>query len=206
MAAIRFTSCSLLALFLLAHISTSNGLLRDLNNELLNAISEDSSQSIETVKELISLGADVSVLTDGGESALHLSCIWNSPEKVSMLLQAGADPNFRSSSTLKSLDMTPLTWCTYGNYLNSVMEFLNDPRTEVNAVVRQENGDFITALDIAEKIKSTAIAQLLKSSGGFTYKELVEKYGERGEQILKLLPNLLHHDNNGDDDEQKTEL
>ncbi|CAN0357097.1 unnamed protein product, partial [Ectocarpus fasciculatus] len=143
------------------------------DNNLLVSCGDQSSDSVEALMALIEDGADVSALTEGGESALHLSCIWNHPDKIAVLLKAGADPNVRSSATPASLDMTPLTWCVYGNHYNSVKEFLSDPRTVVNMVVRQEDGSFITALDIAMKISNDDIVTLLLGHGAKTYAELI---------------------------------
>ena len=40
----------------------------------------------------------------------------------------------------------------YGGYQEAVAEFLLDQRTNVNLIVYQEDGSFITALDIATKV------------------------------------------------------
>ena len=57
--------------------------------------------------------------------------------------------------------MTPLTWCVYGRHVNSVQKLIESDDIDVNAVVYKENGQRITALDIAVMIES--------GDGMFTY-------------------------------------
>ena len=167
------------------------------DNNLLVSCGDQSSDSVDTLMALIEEGADVSARTEGGESALHLSCIWNHPDKVAVLLKAGADPNVRSSATPASLDMTPLTWCVYGNHYDSVKEFLEDTRTVVNMIVRQEDGAYITALDIAKKISNDDIIKLLLKHGAKTYTELRSE-GVEGDLLISLLPDEIDAGESGE--------
>lgn len=162
-----------------------------IENNFLVACGDRSEASVQAVKEFIEKGINVLALTEGGESALHLSCIWNHAEKVSSLLAAGADPNARASQNRASLDMTPLTWCTYANHLDSVKAFLKDPRVNVNLIVRQENDEYITALDIAGKIGNSDISNVLVEAGAKKYSELLEDSrltAGGADQLALLLP------------------
>ena len=95
-------------------------------------------KSAESVQNLIAILSDdpgaASLVTDSGESLLHLACIYGDHHKIEALLKAGADPNYRASKLQASLDMTPLTWCCYGGYSSAVKQFLADPRTNANLV------------------------------------------------------------------------
>ena len=95
-------------------------------------------------------------------------------------MNLGADPNFRANKRKESLNMTPLTWCTYAGYVEAVNLFINNVRTNLNLVVLQEDGAYITALDIANKIgdKGLEIAQNLKAANARTYAQLLDEYGE----------------------------
>ena len=74
--------------------------------------------------------------------------------------------------------MTPLTWCCYAGYTDSVEAFVADARTDVNLVVNDEQGNFITALDIAQKIGAQGedAAKVLRSHGALTMDALLEKH------------------------------
>ena len=66
----------------------------ELNKQLIDAVRDDSP---ETVKKMLSLGADPNMKTKEkyweDNSVLSLACILNGTEAVKMLLDAGADPN-----------------------------------------------------------------------------------------------------------------
>ena len=83
----------------------------DLNQVLFDAASSESEESLDTLRHAISeRGGDANARTHEGESVLHLACIYGDVEKVKLLLEYGADPNYRASLFSTSLDMTPLTW------------------------------------------------------------------------------------------------
>eukprot|EP00757_Euglenozoa_sp_SAG-D1_P025531 gene25531-1700_t len=148
----------------------------------LISIASDKDNADE-IKLLIDQGADVNELTAIGESVLHLVCIWGGAEKAELLLAAGADPNYRATKVPSSLDMTPLTWCAYAGYTDTIAEFLKDGRTEVNLIVKQEDGQCITATDIAIKIagaRGMSTQDLLMEGGGLTYNQLKESDLTRG--------------------------
>lgn len=132
--------------------------------------------------------ANIQTVT-GGESLLHLACIWGNTQKIKALLAAGADPNARSSKLTSGLDMTPLTWCCYAGYVDAVKEFLKDTRTDVNLVVRNEEGGHITALDIAYNIGKIGepLVELLKNHDAHTFDDLkAMSFG--GEEIPGMPP------------------
>ena len=94
----------------------------DLNKDLIAACAEGK-DNVDEIRGLIEKGADANTLTSEGESVLHLVCIWGGAERVRMLLDAGADPNYRASKVPSSLDMTPLSWCVYAGYHDAVRAF-----------------------------------------------------------------------------------
>ena len=77
--------------------------------DLISACAEGP-DNVEEIVRILRNGANPNVATEDGESALHLACIWGGGDKIRVLLDAGADPNYRSSQKASSLDMTPLSW------------------------------------------------------------------------------------------------
>jgi len=69
--------------------------------------------------------------TDDGESCLHLAAIPGSSELTKLLLDAGADPNARSTFE-GGLRMHPLSWNVYGGHADSV-KILLEKGASVNA-------------------------------------------------------------------------
>lgn len=146
----------------------------------------------EEIQTLLTAGSDPNERSKEGESVLHLVCIWGGAKKAELLLSAGADPNHRSGNNGKiksSLDMTPLSWCSYAGYTDTIAEFIKDKRTEVNMIVKQEDGKCITALDIAIKIgeeRGTSSQDVLRKAGGVKYEELHLQVS--AEEMLRLQP------------------
>lgn len=139
------------------------------------SLAAESNENTDALRALLNEGANPNAKTDDGESALHLACIWGGAEKISTLLRAGADPNARASTLETSLDMTPLTWCVFAGYENEVGVFLAQERTNVNLVVRREDGKCMTAMDIALKIgveRGGGTQSRLRAAGALTYDEL----------------------------------
>ena len=129
----------------------------------------------DEIRRFLDEGHDPNGKTSDGESVLHLACIWGGAKKAKMLLAAGADPNYRASQKKSSLDMTPLSWCSYAGYSDTIAEFLSDDRTNVNMIVKQEDGKCITAMDIAIKIgaeRGTITQDILREAGAVPYEEL----------------------------------
>ena len=91
----------------------------DLNMDLIAACAEGKNNVYE-ILGLIEKGANANWKTSEGESVLHLACIWGGAERIRILLNAGADPNYRASKVPSSLDMTPLSWCVYAGYHDAV--------------------------------------------------------------------------------------
>jgi len=74
--------------------------------QLFEEAASSQAGSVDNLRALLADPAvDVNVLTENGESILHLACIWGNEEKISLLLKHGADPNMRAKHTT-SLDMT----------------------------------------------------------------------------------------------------
>jgi hypothetical protein len=178
--------------------SPTTPLNQEENSARFEAASTKGEAATDTLLKLLDNGGDgvaakaalANTRTDqGGESLLHLACIWGGARKMRGLLAAGADPNARSSKQETGLDMTPLTWCCYAGYTDAVKEFLRDARTDVNLVVRTEDGGYMTALDIAHKIGEMGepLVALLKEHDAHTFADLkAMSFG--GEEIPGMPP------------------
>ena len=165
-------------LYLIINICHINALNQN-EMELLKYTADMKDESaIGTMADLLLQGVDANIRSDDGESVLHLSCIWGNPMKIKLLLESGANPNARANQTPGSLNMTPLSWCAYGGHTAAVSEFLSDDRTNINLIVRQEDGGYITALDIAYKVQEMGveIVQLLENAGGKRFEQLRSGY------------------------------
>lgn len=71
------------------------------------------------------------------------------------------------------LKIMPLHVNCYRNNPRAV-ELLLRAGSSVNAVIHTESGEEVTALDIALSLKHNEVAQILKSRGGLTLRELFE--------------------------------
>jgi ankyrin repeat protein len=161
---------SIFLLSFLSHFTTATGTPKT----LLSLAAEKGSQH-EEIQAFLDSGSDPNSLTPDGESVLHLACIWGGPKKVAALLAAGSDPNARNTKHKSSLDMTPLSWCAYAGYTDTISEFLKDERTNVNLIVKQEDGQCISPMDIAIKIgqeRGESTQTILKEAGALKYEEL----------------------------------
>eukprot|EP01052_Picozoa_sp_SAG31_P010531 SAG31_NODE_579_length_13948_cov_5.599105_8_plen_146_part_00 len=78
----------------------------------------------------------------------HTAGIWGKSDVVKTLLEAGADVNARATGE-HSLSMMPLHWMVYPGYTEAV-KLMIAAGSDVNAIVFRENGERVTALDIAE--------------------------------------------------------
>lgn len=136
---------------------------------------------IENVLKLLKDGEDPNqILNESGanvesETPLHLACIRGYSKVVKALLDYGANPNPRATG-LKSLRMTPLTWCVFGGKSHSeAVEELLIGGADPNLVVDDEQGNKITALDIAIKIGDEfggKTRKLVEDAGGLKYSDL----------------------------------
>ena len=139
------------------------------------------------IQSLLDEGQNPNAETSDGESVLHLVCIWGGAKKASILLAAGANPNHRASKLASSLDMTPLSWCSYAGYHDTIAEFLKDKRTNVNLIVKREDGECMTAMDIALKIgdeRGGPTQDLLRKAGAVRYEELKFLANDKLEDLL----------------------
>ena len=180
-------------LFLLIIVCCFSSCISDIDSDFLARVGSDSGNNVgeEEIAAALTEGGNANAMSSGGESLLHLACIWEKPTIIRLLLKFGANPNARAVKVPSSLDMTPLSWCAYAGYASSVAAFLEDSRTLVNMVVRQEDGGLITALDIALKIgtRGSETAQLLRAAGAKTFHQLLE--GSSPNDIPDMPPSYL---------------
>jgi len=120
--------------------------------------------------------------TPEGESCLHLAAIPGSESVTMLLLDAGADPNVRTTFD-GGLRMHPLSWNVYGGHYENV-KLLLEHGAEVNADVDSGDGSIITVLDANQKFlgyngepspqieRFEKIQKLLLAHGAKTYEEL----------------------------------
>jgi ankyrin repeat protein len=114
---------------------------------------------------------------DAGETPLHLACIGGDAQLVTALLSSGATVDARATGP-KSLRMTPLTWCAYGGHDDAVEVLLTEGKADPNLVVDDEQGNQLTALDIALRVgdslggRHIRTRALLEHAGGKKAAEL----------------------------------
>lgn len=73
------------------------------------------------------------------------------PGVVSLLLEAGADPNARANPLHSAQDMPPLAWCVLANHFEATEALLESSRLDVNLpfLSRQLGEEAVTAMDLA---------------------------------------------------------
>lgn len=118
--------------------------------------------------------------TPEGETCLHLAAIPGSDTVTKLLLDAGADPNLRTTFD-GGLRMHPLSWNVYGGHYENV-KLLLEYGAEVNADVDDGKGNVISVLDANAKFlggepgpyteRSEKIQKILLKYGAKTYDEL----------------------------------
>lgn len=114
---------------------------------LMNAASEGDIKALKTL--LTDENTDVNCVSEVGETPLHVAGIWGKLEVVQLLLAAGANVNAQATGE-KSLKMAPLHWFVHPGYTESVAALI-EAGADVDMVVRNEQGEHITALDIVER-------------------------------------------------------
>ena len=123
------------------------------------------------VRRVLEAGANVRVATADGETALHTCGISGSAAVARLLLEAGADVDARVTAA-RGLQMTPLTWFVYGLHLEGAKVLLAHKAT-LNLVVKDEQGNDLTALDIASRMtEGHEFVALFRKSGGKRFEEL----------------------------------
>ena len=118
---------------------------------------------VESIKKLLAGGADVNAKNKGGYTALHLAAKRGQAAAAAALLEAKADIGLASKS-----GKTALHYVAYYNGNLDLAKALLDAGAAVNA----KDGKNKTPLDYALSKKRTELAELLRSKGGKTTKEL----------------------------------
>ena len=118
---------------------------------------------VESIKKLLAGGAEVNGKNKGGYTALHLAAKRGQAAAAAALLEAKADIGLASKS-----GKTALHYVAYYNGNLDLAKALLDAGAAVNA----KDGKNKTPLDYALSKKRTELAELLRSKGGKTTKEL----------------------------------
>lgn len=122
--------------------------------------------------------------TPEGESCLHLAAIPGSEAVTKLLLEAGANPNVRTTFQ-GGLRMHPLSWNVYGGHYENI-KLLLEYGAQVNADVDSGDGSIITVLDVNKKFleansngeadphreRFERVQRLLLENGAKSYEEL----------------------------------
>jgi len=118
---------------------------------------------VESIKKLLAGGAEVNGKNKGGYTALHLAAKRGQAAAAAALLEAKVDIAAASKS-----GKTALHYVAYYNGNLDLAKLLLDAEAPVNAM----DGKNKTPLDYAVSKKRTELAELLRSKGGKTGKEL----------------------------------
>ena len=118
---------------------------------------------VESIKKLLAGGADVNAKNKGGYTALHLAAKRGQAAAAKALLEAKADIAAASKSGKTALH--------YVAYYNGNLD-LSKALLDAGAAVNAKDGKNKTPLDYALSKKRTELAELLRSKGGKTTKEL----------------------------------
>lgn len=126
---------------------------------------------VKMTKRLLAAGSNAKAATEDGETSLHTCGISGSAEVARLLLDAGAVVDARVTAP-KGLHMTPLTWFTYGLHLEGI-KVLMEFGANINLVVDDEEGNHLTALDIASRMtEGHEMVAHFRTNGGKRFEEL----------------------------------
>ena len=146
----------------------------------------------EKVRELLEEHPEwVHAVTDHGESCLHLTGIYGQTDVTKLLLQGGADPNYRSTFS-EGLRMHPLSWNVYGNHYDNA-KLLLEAGADVNAdfdlvLGGEENLEVVTVLDIVQRMEENSgsfekIEALLLEHGAKTMADLKAEKAKKDQEL-----------------------
>ncbi|CAD5229495.1 unnamed protein product [Bursaphelenchus okinawaensis] len=89
---------------------------------------------VETVKWLLSVGADPSLRTEDGWTVLHSASCWGAYRIVGLLLQHGVDVNCRSNGDLTPLHLAVNSAADSENQLTTIKYLLDTPGIDMAAL------------------------------------------------------------------------
>ena len=127
-------------------------------------------RSIDLMEALLSLGADIHLLTDEGSSSLSMAVMVGDKDKTKLLLDSGADVNIGKIQN------------SYSNFYGAVrlgkteiVKLLVKSGADVNEIVYEQFVGGQTALDVASARKNYKLIHYLRSVGAKTMAELSGK-------------------------------
>ena len=123
----------------------------DETNELFRA---SMAASEHRLRELLEGGADPNLRTVDDESPLTSAIVWNRPENVRLLIEAGADCEQRDSQ------WSPLMYAAFEGHVSIAKVLLN-----AGADPNRRDGYGRTAADLATAANHQELAQMLRGVG-----------------------------------------
>lgn len=111
--------------------------------------------AVDAVQTILQEHPDwLQIRSSHGETCLHTAGIYGASAVTLALLQAGADPNVRSTYE-HGLRMHPLSWNVYGGHATNVKLLLDygaDPNLDVDHTMDEGSEARETVLDIVQRI------------------------------------------------------
>lgn len=150
--------------------------------EFLHACTEG---DVEVVQQALQEHPDwINGRSEQGEACLHVAGIYGKPDVTKILLEAGADPNVRSTFEY-GLRMTPLSWNVYAGHIETARVLLETGKANVNldfdAMGPAETKRRVTCYDIILEILQSFPENQgdARQEAYMDMKALLEEYGAK---------------------------